>query len=477
MSDGSRSPSSLPSRRARHPESCRATAVSMFSNCGAGDYGFRAAGFDFSVLAEIDSARLSVARLNHPGAIAIEGDVRETWPAIIDAFRKHHPKSRLDLLAACPPCQGMSSAQSQRGRVTDAIAGSRDARNLLVSVVGTVARALSPRAIVVENVQAFLSRRVLHPYSGKPTIAARLLVDELAESYAVFPIATDLCDFGVPQSRRRAFLTFLRRDEKAVKWLESQALTPYPLPSFSSQYGGSPKTLEAILEEEKLETLDSSVGRSASANDALHFVPVWRTRQYEMVSAIPPRSGGSAWENSKCRRCGTIARKRSRVRCSKCGNDLLRPTVKGEDGRLRIVSGFVNSSYRRMRPDRPAATVTTASGRIGSDNTIHPWENRVLSPRECCVLQTIPREFDWGDSLGIAGATHVRAMIGEAVPPLFTRLHGEVIKTLLASGQAQSLLSANDHRCAEARTKLGLNDQRKGPSKTQKGRRTSRVAV
>ena len=56
-----------------------------------------------------------------------------------------------------------------------------------------------------------------------------------------------------------------------------------------------------------------------------------------------------------------------------------------------------------MSPDTPAATITTASGHVGSDLTIHPFENRLLSPFECAYLQTIPDDFDWGEALETMG--------------------------------------------------------------------------
>lgn len=433
--------------------------VSMFSNCGAGDWGFMGAGFAFDVLAELEPDRLAVAVRNHPSATAITGDVRQTWPEIVQAFAQRHKDRRPDLLSACPPCQGMSSAQSQRGHVADAAAGSRDPRNLLVSVVGNVAKALSPRCVVIENVQAFFSRKVLHPQTGEPVIAARLLIDELIADYEVYPIVLDLCDYGVPQHRRRAFLTFLHRDEPAVDWLEQHSLAPYPIPTFGPDYGNQPVTLGEALAASRVEPLDATAERAFSVSDDLHFVPVWSSRQYLMVSAIPPFSGASAWENATCRRCGTFTRDESRVRCSRCGNDLLRPMVREADGTERLVSGFKNSSYRRMRADRPAATVTTASGRIGSDNTIHPTENRVLSPRECCIAQTIPVEFDWGDAVDDVGVTGLRAMIGEAVPPLFTFLHGSVLRDLLRQEYDIELLARSDGRCIDALRRLGLSSR------------------
>jgi len=112
-----------------------------------------------------------------------------------------------------------------------------------------------------------------------------------------------------------------------------------------------------------------------------------------------------------------------------------------------------------MKSNQPAATVTTASGHIGSDYTIHPFENRVLSSLECALLQTFPHDFKWGEALDKWGHTNVRDMIGEAVPPLFTRQHGRVLTALLANRAMRSLLPANDIRVKRAVKKLGLNSR------------------
>ena len=65
-------------------------AVSLFSNCGAGNVGYAAAGFKFAVIAEIIKRRLVVASVNHPDAAAVHGDLRKTWPVAVDAFIETH---------------------------------------------------------------------------------------------------------------------------------------------------------------------------------------------------------------------------------------------------------------------------------------------------------------------------------------------------------------------------------------------------
>ena len=116
-----------------------------------------------------------------------------------------------------------------------------------------------------------------------------------------------------------------------------------------------------------------------------------------------------------------------------------------------MIKGHRRSSYRRMYPDRPGATVTTASGKIGSDFTLHPWENRVLSPLECALLQTFPEDFLWEETIGVDS---VREMIGEAVPPLFTGLHGNVLASFLGGLLPENMMRAKDPRQRRALARL-----------------------
>ena len=107
-----------------------------------------------------------------------------------------------------------------------------------------------------------------------------------------------------------------------------------------------------------------------------------------------------------------------------------------------------------MKVDAPASTVTTASGHVGSDKTIHPWENRVLSPYECAHIQTLPTDFKWGDALKRWGHTNLREMIGEAVPPRFTEMHGQAIRAFIDEVPDVPLLPAADARLVKAREHL-----------------------
>ncbi|MCY4521233.1 MAG: DNA cytosine methyltransferase [Caldilineaceae bacterium] len=433
------------------------SAVSLFTNCGAGDIGFAKAGFQFEVLAEIDQGRLAVASLNLPDSTAIPGDLRHTWPDVVAAYRDRRDHEPPALLAACPPCQGLSTANARRGIGEDADSGSKDMRNLLVVPIAEVALALMPRVVVVENVRAFLTRKVRHPHTQEAVSAAVLLISLLKKEYVAFPFVSDLADYGVPQTRIRSFITFVRRGETCLRLLDEYGAVPYPTPTHAPDYGGEPVSLRDALHSFELPALDASSVSAARSDQSLHFVPVWSSEQYRMVEAIPAGSGASAWENDDCPKCGSSDLPRDLACCPTCNVRLQRPHVI-EDGQARLVKGFRRSSYRRLSPDRPAATITTGSNRIGSDRTIHPFENRVLSPLECQKLQTLPEDFKWGDAHKQSRSNLIREMIGEAVPPRFTEAHGKVLTKLLVNGRPQGLLLRGDQRVSKAAQKLEALD-------------------
>ena len=442
----------------------RLRAVSLFSNCGAGDIGYGEAGFRFDVMAELDPRRLEVCLLNHPGAEGVPGDLRKTWSTVIKKYRARAGQARPALLCACPPCQGMSSARSGKGSHDDADAGSKDERNLLVTVIANVALKLMPSVIVVENVPAFFSRKVHHPKDKKPVSAANYLITSLADRYVAFPLIADLCDFGVPQSRNRAFLTLVRKDLPGLKQLLSIGRTPFPRATHAPDVGNAtPVSLAEALASFALPDLDAATPENAYAEGyaGFHSVPVWDERIYSMVAAIPSGSGRSAWDNDICRHCGPVNVLPESVTCPQCAEPLPRPIVQEEDGSYRLVKGF-KSSYRRMYADRPAATVTTASGHIGSDYTIHPTQNRLLSPLECSLLQTFPSDFKWGDALKKLGHTNVREMIGEAVPPAFTKLHGQVLYGILKREWARAPMASSDERVVKGWTALAAASKKDG---------------
>ena len=424
-------------------------AISLFSNCGAGDLGFKQAGFNFKILSEIEEKRLRVARFNHPRAISIHGDLTSTWEDVIRIYNERFPDEPLRLLTACPPCQGFSSARGLRGNKSDASSGMFDERNLLMTVIPKVALSLNPSIIVIENVPAFLSRKLISPIDGSPISGAKFLEESLEEHYKMFPILSDLADFGIPQARKRSVIVFVSKIERnIINHLENIRSIPFPIPSHADGKK-KPISVKEVFKEKNIPSLNCKDKSQISRHDfhPLHEVRVLDNIYINLIESIPPDSGKSAWDNNTCKKCNHLNDAKS-VNCEVCDTLLPKPVVKS-DGRYRLVNGF-HTSYKRMDSSKPASTILTASGSISSHNTIHPYENRMLSPYECQLLQTFPDDFKWGDTKEKYSINQIRMMIGEAVPPKFTRLHGRILFSLLSGDLRGRMMKIDDDRTIKA---------------------------
>jgi DNA (cytosine-5)-methyltransferase 1 len=84
--------------------------------------------------------------------------------------------------------------------------------------------------------------------------------------------------------------------------------------------------------------------------------------------------------------------------------------------------------YGRMAWDAPAPTITSGCHNPSKGRFLHPRENRAITLREAALLQTFPARY-WFPA--DAGKEAVALMIGNALPPSFTRLHArQIAKTL-----------------------------------------------
>lgn len=423
-------------------------AISLFTNCGAGDLGFKSAGFNFKIIAELEQKRIDVAKLNHPRSIPICGDLTTTWEKVVSTYRSKFANQPLSLLTACPPCQGFSSARGLRGKKKDANSGMFDERNVLMTVIPKVALKLKPAIIVIENVPAFLSRQLISPTTGKPISGANFLIESLSREYTVYTISADLGDFGIPQTRKRSVMVFISLDRnEIINHLSAIKSVPFPIPKYDLSVEKG-ITVKEYFDQFNIPELRSEKNFNSNYEfHPLHEVSVLEEKYINLIKSIPKNSGSSAWLNNNCPSCYFINNNED-VQCKKCKSYLYKPMVK-VDNEYRLINGF-KTSYKRMGPNKPASTVLTASGSISSHNTIHPYENRVLSAYECQILQTFPEDFKWGDTKEKYSTLQIRKMIGEAVPPKFTRLHGRILYSLLNGNLRGRMMKSDDKRLKRA---------------------------
>ena len=406
------------------------TAVSLFSGAGLSDLGYEMAGFRFVVQVEVDQKRAAIGAANFPNSTWLVRDVCGSADEIATAYHRA-ASQRLDMLVATPPCQGMSSSNPSRGKRRSLRAQELEAKNRLMLEVIPVARRLKPRVIVAENVRPVLTLSV--EYEG----TNRTVIDHIRHhlsDYEVFPEVVNVADYGIPQVRRRALVVAIHKDEPCLADLSSQRRTPLPSPTHSERptNGALPwVSIRQWLQLMEYGHLDAGSKEAARGEHWLHFVPPYGTDRYLQVSQIPPNSGRGAFENDECPSCSRQHIPPKLILCPSCGEVMRNRPYVERNGQPGLINGF-HSSYRRMRPERPAYTITTNSSHIGSDFKIHPWENRVLSILECADLQTLPRFYDWTRAKENRTLYLIRNLIGEAFPTYFTYLHGRVLADLLS---------------------------------------------
>ncbi|MDR1498507.1 MAG: DNA cytosine methyltransferase [Puniceicoccales bacterium] len=163
-------------------------AMDLFSGCGGLTQGLEDAGFKVLAGAEIRSHARTTYKANHAG-VRVYSDVRKIF---CKPFLKEFnlAKGELDLLAACPPCQGFSSIRTRNGAVAT------DERNELIFQVARIVRGLLPKCVLIENVPRLLKDDRLARFKEK---LARL-------GYVFSEGILNAADFDVPQRRKRMIL-------------------------------------------------------------------------------------------------------------------------------------------------------------------------------------------------------------------------------------------------------------------------------
>lgn len=338
------------------------TAVDLFSGCGGGSIGLRAAGFRVVGAVELDrDAARSYERLMQLRPTV--ADVRDVAPR--DVLRGLRSRRELTLLFGCPPCQSFS--EMRRGSIRT---GSDSARERLLGEYLRFVTALSPRHIAFENVPGLLMD------SGGRRFD-RLIAQLGRLGYRVAWSVLDAADFGVPQHRRRVVL------------LGSRVTTPV-LPEPTHGPPGS-RLARHVTVREAIGLLPHLSCGEQSPTDPMH-----RARRHSELVIRRLRSlgpGGSRAELPP----------HLQLRCHR-----------DHDGH--------KDAYGRMGWDRPAPTLTTGCTNTSRGRFAHPEQDRAITPREALFLQSFPPDavLEGGaesiaSQIGNALPPKLAARIGSAV--------------------------------------------------------------
>ncbi len=179
------------------------TYISLFSSAGVGCYGFKMAGFDCIATNELLERRLNIQRYNqkckYPGGY-ICGDItqEQTKKLLYDQLELWKAKehlSRVDVVIATPPCQGMSIA-NQKKTDTEIV------RNSLVVESIKIIQKINPRFFVFENVPAFM-KTICTDLDGTNKSIADAIERNLGQEYSYAARIINFKNYGACSSRQR----------------------------------------------------------------------------------------------------------------------------------------------------------------------------------------------------------------------------------------------------------------------------------
>jgi DNA (cytosine-5)-methyltransferase 1 len=347
----------------------RLKAISLFTGVGGLDFGFEAAGFHTSVALELDPVACQTIRLNR------------TWPVIEAPIKEVDTQSILraaglsvgeaDVLIGGPPCQPFSKSGYWR---------TGDAKRLDDPRAGTLTEYLrvlgetKPRVFLLENVPglAFDSKNEGLQYLLE---GIERVNKKAGTKYQVSWQVLNAASYGVPQIRERVFLVGARDG------------TEFRFP-----------TAKYLPVEER----SSALPAFRTAWDAIGDLPG--------NSNEPGLTVGGKWGDL----LPSIPE----------GNNYLWHTPRGSGKPLFGWRTRYWSFLLKLAKNRPSWTIQAQPG-----TAIGPfhWQNRRLTSKEMCRLQTFPEGLRFE-----CRRSEVQRLLGNAVPSLLAEtLAWEIRRQLL----------------------------------------------
>ena len=374
--------------------------VDLFAGGGGLSHGFEQAGFIVGAGVDSNAMALATFALNHPHGRTIEADLAITPPDQLADLVGIAP-GEIACLVGGPPCQGFS-----RNRAFNHVNGVfvEDTRNDLYWRFFEYVAYWRPSTVVLENVPEILTRKdgVFH---------AAILERFHRLGYAVEAKVLNAAEFGVPQSRHRAFF-IAGRDRQRIPF-PSPTTTPGPraghrTPTSSEYAFAKPRTQPTLPLGDSVPlgpTVWDAIGDLCGVYaDTLYTTCAYSTDPQNPYQAARRWAGHSVtnhfpWNMS--------THQLSRMIQLGQGEGVLHLPAE-----LRPKSSY-GSAYRRLQADAQALTLTTFLFHPGSGMFTHPYENRVLTIREAARLQSFQ------DSFQFRGRYHEQCrQVGNAVAPL-----------------------------------------------------------
>lgn len=335
-------------------------AIDLFAGGGGLSQGLRQAGFTVCAAVEIEPHASATYQANHAGTVLFQRDIRKITG---DELISTSPTGKIDLIAACPPCQGFCTLTAKYQR--------EDVRNELIFDFVRLVKEIKPQSIMMENVPGLANGK------GKLVFNAAMY-DLRTAGYNLTYDVLEVANYGVPQNRRRLVV---------LGSLSKNLSIPLPSHARVPKEGQHPwaTVRDAIAQVEKPKTMKKSTDIGGNARSNWNVVRDMSEINKARLRAI--RAGQS----------------RSKIPME------LRPECHKKSD-----VGFSNV-YGRMVWDAPSPTITGGCTTLSKGRFGHPSQLRTISVYEAALLQTFPADYKFDTKL----MDKVCNIIGNALPPLF----------------------------------------------------------
>ena len=311
---------------------------------------------------------------------------------------------QVDVVVGGPPCQAYSIA----GRIRDANGMRDDYRNFLFESYAKVIERYKPKAFIFENVPGLLSARP----TGEPI--TKIIIKSFHDlGYSLVPnlkdTMVDMADFGLPQRRQRLIIVGLS-DLYYKEEAESLLSRFYReiLPKYKVARRKTVK--DALYDLPKLYPLSEPVkvgGKKFSHDLAKDDIPNHLPRFHSFRDIGIFRLLTNDLRNGKGLYAHTEALKRLYTEMTGKVSNVHKYHVLREDLPSNLIPAHLfKDGLRHIHPD--------------------PEQARTITVREAARLQGFPDDFIFYGSQG-----DQYKMIGNAVPPYFSKIIAKALRELL----------------------------------------------
>lgn len=382
------------------------TMIDLFCGVGGISLGFHDEEFRTLLAVDIDEPTLEIYKLNHPWVDENNVLCKDVRLLSKQQILKILGKQKIDVLVAGVPCQGYSRVgyRSKPELAKDIhYKPEKDERNFLFKEVIRLARIISPKFILVENVPDMRTANITH--YGIDTGVVELLERKLGSlSYKTKTVLLDASDFGIPQSRKRLFFIASKKE--------------------------LPDDLENYLKK-----LANKMGLKRETNllDHLIDLPPVVAGSGDFAKMFISGSNGN---NGKGILFNHVARSHNEddmriIKVLEQGENysaLVNRMPNIVEGRTHVIYDTENfhDKFYRLRAESPCKTIVSHLAKDGN-SFIHPSQQRSLTVRETARIQSFPDDYIFTGSR----STQFTG-IGNAVPPLLAQVFARFFKTLMA---------------------------------------------